>query len=186
MAASPVGPVSNPPVYSQAGITPLVIGQAYVDVVFGSIQTTSDWVLVECDVVNTTDLAPLNIWPGIITNRTTAGFRVWLNGLPDSGNYYLHWAVSGVNIVPGPATTYLLTGPSSGPYDPLVSEHSSNFTVSLPPSTTVPGVITITPNDGGAGGTFSPASVTLSSAFGVCDFYLYAGLVWGGDDQCHQ
>jgi hypothetical protein len=91
----PVGPVSNPPVYSQRGTTQLVAGQAYVDVVFGSVQTTDDWVLGECIVVNELDVTPLNIWPGIITDKAASGFRLQLNGMPDSDNYYLHWAVTG-------------------------------------------------------------------------------------------
>ena len=70
------GPISNPPVYSQAGTTPLVEGQAYIDVVFGSIQTTDEWVLVECVVVNELDVDPLNIWPGIITDKTAGGIPV--------------------------------------------------------------------------------------------------------------
>ena len=62
----------------------------------------------QCVVVNELDVDPLNIWPGIITDKTAAGFRIQLNGMPDSGNYYLHWAVKGVNIAPSPAATYCL------------------------------------------------------------------------------
>jgi hypothetical protein len=161
----PVGPVSNPPVYSQAGTTHLINGQAYIDVVFGSVQTTDTWVLVECVVVNEIDVDPLNIWPGIITDKTAAGFRLQLNGMPDSANYYLHWAVSGINIAPTPATSYLLTGPSTG-----VVGVSSTFTVSLPPSTTLSAVVTITPHDGGAGGSFNVDSVTLSTGSASATF----------------
>lgn len=110
----PIAPGSSGPVYSQAGTTQLIEGQAYIDVVFGSVQTTDEWVLVECVVVNEIDAEPLNIWPGIITDKTTSGFRLQLNGMPDSGNYSLHWAVSGVNITPTPATTFTLTGATSG------------------------------------------------------------------------
>jgi hypothetical protein len=159
------GPISNPPVYSQADVTPLVEGQAYIDVVFGSIQTDDTWVLVACEVYNLTDFEPLNIWPGIITDRTTAGFRLQLNGVPDTNNYYLSWAVSGVNIVPVPATLYQLSGPSSGPIT-----DATTFTVRLPPSTTVSGPITVTPNDGVAGGTFAPTSVTLTNSSASATF----------------
>ena len=65
-------------------------------------------------MVNTTDPDPLNIWPGLTTGKTAAGFRLQLNGMPDSGNYYLHWAISGVNIAPTPATTIYLSGPACG------------------------------------------------------------------------
>ncbi len=161
----PGGPVSNPPVYSQAGITPLINGQSYVDVAFGSIQTTDEWVLVECIVVNEIDATPLNIWPGIITDKTTAGFRLQLNGMPDSDNYYLHWAVSGINITPVPATAYTLSGPSTGSLGDSVI-----FTVSLFPSTTLAGPMTVVPSDGGGGGLFSPPSVTLTSGVLVTTF----------------
>ena len=49
-------------------------------------------------VVNTDDADPLNIWPGIVTAKTTTGFTLQLNGMPDSDNYFLNWAVSGINI----------------------------------------------------------------------------------------
>jgi hypothetical protein len=159
------GPISNPPVYSQADVTQLVEGQAYIDIVFGAVQTDDQWVLVACEIYNTLDLDPLNIWPGIITDRTTAGFRLQLNGLPDSGNYYLHWAVSGVNIAPYPATLYLFTGPTSGAFDTSVT-----FTVRLPPSTTLSSPVTVTPDDGGVGGLFSPSSVVLSSGSASATF----------------
>jgi hypothetical protein len=55
---------------------------------------------------------------------------------------------------------YLLTGPSSGGG----GVPSTNFTVSLPNGKSVPGPVTITPNDGGGGGTFTPSSVILTTA----------------------
>ncbi len=61
-----------------------------------------------------------------------------------------------------PATTYLLTAPS--PATSIAGEASDPFTVSLLPFTLVTGTMTVTPTDGGAGGTFSPASVSLSNA----------------------
>jgi hypothetical protein len=141
---------------TNAGLTQLVNGQSYIDVVFDHIQTDNTWIFVECSVLNLTDASPLNIWPGITTSKTTAGFRLQLNGLPDSNNYFLDWAISGINIAPTPATTFVLTGPTSGnvgtPY---------TFTVHLPSSTT--GTATITPSDAGGGGAFSPATVTLTT-----------------------
>ncbi len=58
-----------------------------------------------------------------------------------------------------PATTYTLTGPSSG----VVGSPSANFTVHLA-SGTLAGTATVTPNDGGNGGTFMPPSVGLTFA----------------------
>ena len=101
--------------------------------------------LVACEVVNEIDVEPLNIWPGIITDRSTSGFRIQLNGMPDSENYYLQWAVSGINIAPTPATTYQLLGPTTGSFGV-----ATTFTVKLFPSTTLAGSIVVTPDDGGA------------------------------------
>ncbi len=60
-------------------------------------------------------------------------------------------------IDPSAATAYSITGPTTGP----VGSPSSAFTVVANGS--LAGNITITPSDGGAGGTFSPASITLPS-----------------------
>ena len=56
------------------------------------------------------------------------------------------------------ATAITLTGPSSG----TVGSPSTNFTVGA--NGTITGTITVTPNDGGDGGTFSPTSVAISAA----------------------
>jgi hypothetical protein len=138
---TPVGePFPPPPLpgtgITNAGLTQLVNGQSYIDVVFDHTQTDNTWIFVECSVLNTTDPNPLNIYPGIITSKTASGFRLQLNGMPDSNNYFLNWAISGVNIAPPepfPATTYTLTGPSSG----SISVASTAFTVKLPLGGTV-------------------------------------------------
>lgn len=140
----------------EVGITPLVLGQAYIDVVFASAQSDTSWD-TQCSVVNTTDSTPLNIWPGIVTAKSTTGFTLQLNGMPDSSNYYLHWAI--IPIPPAPATTYTLSGPSSG----AISTASSNFTVALIGGG-VASPVTVTPSSGGGGGTFTPVSVTLTTA----------------------
>ena len=142
------------------GITQLINGQAYVDVVLVTTLSDTIWDTV-CSVVNTTDATPLNIWPGMITAKSTTGFTVQLNGMPDSDNYFLHWT-----IIPGAAapvvvaTSYLLSGPSSG----LTTVSSTPFTVQLSSGQTVPAPVTVTPSDGGGGGTFSPTTVTLTTA----------------------
>jgi lysophospholipase L1-like esterase len=56
----------------------------------------------------------------------------------------------------GAATSYSLTGPSSAE----VGQHSGDFTVT--PNANYTG--TITPSDGGAGGTFTPSSLTFSAS----------------------
>jgi hypothetical protein len=142
-----------------SGSVQLVAGQAYIDVVFTIVQPDTEWVLTGCSVENTTDPNPLNIWPGIITDKTTGGFRLELNGAPDSSNYFLHWTIRGTAVEPTPATTYFLTGPATG----SVGAASTPFTVQLPPSATVPAPVTVTPHDGGAGGTFTPTSKVLTT-----------------------
>lgn len=58
------------------------------------------------------------------------------------------------------ALTYSLSGP------PTIAKGvaSAPFTLALPPGTITNGVLTITPNDGGAGGVFAPTSVALSAS----------------------
>jgi hypothetical protein len=92
------------------GITYLVNGQSYVDVVFVTVQPRADWTFTECRVVNISDTDPLNIWPGIVTSKTRNGFRLQLNGMPDSDYYYLDWAIGGATVATaGTATTYTLS-----------------------------------------------------------------------------
>lgn len=55
------------------------------------------------------------------------------------------------------ATATTLSGPSSG----TVSVASTNFTVGA--NGTITGTVTVTPADGGAGGTFTPTTVAISS-----------------------
>jgi hypothetical protein len=147
---------------NEGGIMPLVNGQSYIDVTFDTEQTDNTWIFLECSVRYVTDPSPLNIWPGIITVKTSTGFRLQLNGKPDNANYFLNWAISGVNIpppAPFPATTYIFTGPTGGSGGVV----SSPFTVKLPPGGTVAGPVTVTPHDGGAGGTFTPATIMLTT-----------------------
>lgn len=135
------------------GTVQLVEGQDYIDVVFGSAQPNENWVLLEVSIFNLTDVAPLNVWPGVMTSKTSNGFRVQLNGTADSGNYYLTWSIRGV-------FGYYLTGPTSS----RKNVASTPFTVRLPDETTLVGTVVITPNDGGVGGTFTPSTVSLTAA----------------------
>jgi hypothetical protein len=142
------------------GVTPLVPGQAYIDVVLTTSLSSTIWDTV-CSVVNTVDPAPLNIWPGVVSAKSTTGFTVQLNGLPDSANYFLHWTImpgaSGPAVV---ATDYLLSGPGSG----APSVASTPFSVQLRSGQTVPIPVTVTPHDGGGSGTFTPGTVNLTTA----------------------
>jgi hypothetical protein len=64
----------------------------------------------------------------------------------------------------GGATATTLSGPSSG----TTGVPSSNFTVGA--NGTITGTVTVTPNDGGAGGTFAPTSVAISSGTPTATF----------------
>ncbi len=59
--------------------------------------------------------------------------------------------------VSSPATAVTLTGPTSG----LAGSASSNFNVGA--NGVITGTVVVTPSDGGAGGTFSPTTVSISS-----------------------
>jgi hypothetical protein len=141
-----------------SGSTPLVNGQGYIDVVFDTAERNSYWTFIECQVVNTTDPAPLNIWPGIVTSKTKTGFRLQLNGTPNSDHYSLSWTIKEPSGETVESVTYLFSGPTSGPIGT-----PTGFTVMLPPGTVVPATVTVTPSDGGAGGTFAPTSVELTN-----------------------
>lgn len=65
------------------------------------------------------------------------------------------------------ATTYTLTGPSSGP----VGAASANFTVT--PNANVSANVVVTPSDGGAGGSFTPTTVTFASGTSTAQTFKY-------------
>lgn len=67
------------------------------------------------------------------------------------------WALLSQYTGAAQPTVYFLTGPSNG----TVSTPSSNFTVPYRGMLTAP--VTVTPNSNGAGGTFTPSSVTLAA-----------------------
>ena len=136
-----------------SGITPLISGQDYIDVEFGEDQPSLDWVMIEASIENTTDPTVLNVWRGVITSKTTTGFRLQLNGTPDSANYFLYWSIRG-------AFGYFFTGPTGGNENVA----SSAFTVELPIESTLTGTVIITPSDNGGGGSFSPTTRSLTAA----------------------
>ncbi len=74
------------------GITPLVIGQSYVDVNFLTSHETYnfDQLVVE----NFTDNPPLCILLGPVTYEDANGFRVMFNASPDSEFYQLRWRIT--------------------------------------------------------------------------------------------
>lgn len=108
-------------------------------------------------------------WTGIVdeaavwtTTRHTSGFTV--PSSPYAGNetgLYGLWHLDGdgVDSATGgsAATAVTMTGPTSG----TVGSASSNFTVGA--DGTITGTVVVTPSDGGAGGAFTPTTVSISS-----------------------
>ena len=107
------------------------------------------------------------------SSLTTVGANVtsYANtGLPSGTTYYYRVsAFNGAGSSPASntaaatttgttVTTYTLSGPSSG----TVNTASSNFTTTVGTGM-LSGTVTITPNDGGAGGSFTPSTVSLTN-----------------------
>ena len=95
---APAPPTWPPPtnlVYPECGVIQLVNGQSWIDVTFTQTKPDVNWIFEDLQVVNTTDPTYQNIWPGLVTVKSVTGFRVQLNGLPNTDNYFLHWAVGG-------------------------------------------------------------------------------------------
>lgn len=148
------------------GTTPLVMGQDYVDVAFPETLASSFWIFLELRTINVVDVNPLNIWPGIVTNKTAAGFRVQLNGEPDSVNYYLRWVVRPATTNVVEATRYFILGPDTG----IVSV-PNGFAAQIPEGSVLASEpVSILLSDGGAGGMFSPPTVVLTNAAPMAGF----------------
>jgi hypothetical protein len=110
----------------------------------------------------TLDTAPaaLPIIQYLYGNQPTVSGVVLANGSPS-----LPLEVNdGVTATDGPATSVTLSGPSSG----NVNAASTNFTVGADGAIT--GTVTVTPSDGGVGGSFSPTSVAISSGTPTATF----------------
>lgn len=88
----------------QNGTTALVISQTYVDVNFPVAQSNANWLLIECSILNNIDPTPVNVVTGILTSKTTTGFRLQLSGTANTSNYRLHWAVLGLPDTDIPGT----------------------------------------------------------------------------------
>lgn len=102
---------------ADSGLAQLTVGQSYVDVTFSTPQPDAGWILVGSSVANTIDASPLSIWPTTMTNKTATGFRVQLNAIANTANYYLQWAIAlGSLILPLPPGSFpVLTRYASNP-----------------------------------------------------------------------
>jgi hypothetical protein len=84
----------QPPLLSgRQGIKSLVSGQEFIDVTFDTPMPSADWKFRSSRVVNTVDPDPMLMWPATVTQKTINGFRVQLNGQPDTANYHLEWSI---------------------------------------------------------------------------------------------
>jgi len=170
--AGPQGPIgpdgAAAPTAELSGYASIPTGATQVTVTFPQSLPTAEWSFIKAVILNVTDSSPLNIREGIITDKTENGFTMQLDGITDSPNYFLGWTIRPATVPVIPATTYLLTGPASGPLG-----SPSTFTVQLPLGTTVPGGggLNITPSDGGGGGTFTPAIVALTNSTPSATFH---------------
>lgn len=77
------------------GITPIINGEAFVDVTLSpSWPGSSVYSFLELQVKNIIDAPPLEIWPTTLVSQTGTGFRILLNAAPDNDNYSLKWRIA--------------------------------------------------------------------------------------------
>ncbi len=73
----------------EAGVLALNAGVATYTVLFAVAKLSTNYEFIESDV-SSTDVNPLAIVP-TMTNRTTAGFTLQLDSLPDTEHYVFRW-----------------------------------------------------------------------------------------------
>lgn len=76
----------------EAGATPLVSGQDYIDITFISVKANSAWSFDSFDIEYPNDPPPEKIdISGTIKSST--GARVYLSTAPSDGNYTARWSI---------------------------------------------------------------------------------------------
>lgn len=89
---------------------------------------------------------------------------------PASGNSY-NATVASLRSLFGAGTSVATGVTMTGPTGGVVSTQSSNFTVGVTPvGGSISGTVTVTPSDNGGGGSFTPATVSLTSAAPTATF----------------
>ena len=117
-------------------------------------------------------------WPGEIdeaavwsTGRYTSGFATPSSAYTGTETGLLalwHLDSNGIDSTGGPAATaYTLVGPRSG----TVGASSSSFTVQS--NGALASSVTVTPSDGGGGGSFTPSTATLASGANTSATFAY-------------
>lgn len=94
---------------------------------------------------------------------TTAGFTGFWMACDVAQGAFLN-SMSSDDLASAAATAVTMTGPTSG----TVGSPSTNFTVGA--NGTITGTVVVTPSDGGAGGTFTPTTVSISSGTPTATF----------------
>jgi hypothetical protein len=79
--------------FQRSGKTPIASGAGALTVTFPALSTAA-WHFIGLAISNTTDVTPLNIFPGLLSARSTTGFTLNLNGLTDTANYVLEWTLA--------------------------------------------------------------------------------------------
>ncbi len=74
------------------GVTPLVVGQSYIDVEFVAPHATYNF--DQLFIENFIDNPPLCILLGPVVFEDENGFRVMLSASPDSAFYQLRWRIT--------------------------------------------------------------------------------------------
>lgn len=83
--------------FTERGLTALVQGSPVLSVVFVALKASEEYSFIELAVENVVDPSPLSLNPEVVL-RSTTGFTVDFDGLPDSGNYGLRWNLYVTNI----------------------------------------------------------------------------------------
>lgn len=125
----------------------------------GAVRGAMAYLRLVADGVNVPNFSAFREWGGSVGYLNTGGIINEIQFFHDGTDAWFSVSQE-INAQPiqVPATGLSLAGPTSG----SVSQASTVFTVKLNPSYgTITSPVTVTPNDGGAGGTFSPASLTL-------------------------
>ena len=113
-------------------------------------------------------------WGGSSGYDNRAGIRNVINFWREGGVYW--YSIGQANNATAeavPATAVQLTGPATS----IVGAASSNFTASTNGVTT--GATVVTPSDGGAGGTFTPTTVTLAAGTNTSATFTYTASATG-------
>jgi hypothetical protein len=128
----------------------------------GAVQGALAYLRLTADGTNAPNFSAFKEWGGSSGYDNRVGIVNQMQFFFDGTDlfYTASQAVGAVPVAPS-ATGVTMTGPTGG----VVSTASTNFTIGVTPvGGTITGTVTVTPSDGGNGGTFAPTTVSLTSA----------------------